>query len=67
MMNYGTFEASPAVWNDAGEAWVLLGGEWRQLHIAEIMSGARPMAEAEWKRSYADLPPMPKAAFQAGE
>lgn len=67
MLNYGTFEGHPAIWSDR-EAWVLYDGtDWCKIHHSEILQGASPMPEAEFKATFQDIPEMPKAAFQAGE
>jgi hypothetical protein len=65
-MNYGTFEAMPAIFNDRDEAWVLYGSkasDWRKMPWTEVYGNAGVRTEAEFKRAFPDLPPLPKGAF----
>jgi hypothetical protein len=62
-MKYGAFESFPVMY-DERESWVLFDShDWRKLQLAEIMLNARPMSEAEFKRTYGELPALPKEAF----
>lgn len=67
MLNYGTFEAMPAVWSmKTSDAWVSYDNkEWREMPFTEVYNNARPMAEADWRAAFPDVPPLPKAALQA--
>ena len=61
-MKYGTFEMMPAMFNNT-EAWVCFANEWREMPHAEVLQKTKIMSEAEFKRTFADLPDLPKAAF----
>jgi hypothetical protein len=66
VMNYGTFEAMPAVFNDTDEAWVLYGSksyDWRKMPWSEVYGNAGLVTEADFKRDFPRLPPLPKRAF----
>jgi len=65
-MNYGTFEAMPAMFNDKDEAWVCYAGDWRKMPWTEVYGTAGIRTEAEFKRAFPDLPPLPKGAFSGG-
>jgi hypothetical protein len=64
-IKHATFEAFPALYDD-DEAWVFFGGRaaWCELHIAEVVQFGQPLTEAEFKRRFPGLPPLPKEAFK---
>ena len=51
---------------DAMEAWALIGGEWKELDLAEVLQVAATMTPAEFRRRWPDLPALPVRAFLAG-
>jgi hypothetical protein len=68
LMNYGTFEGMPAVFNDTDEAWVLYGYgrksyDWHRITWTEVYSKAGLRTEAEFKRAFPRLPNLPNRAF----
>jgi hypothetical protein len=65
MKKYGAFESHPCIYDET-QGWVLFDStsdDWRKLQLAEIMLNTRPMSEAEFKRTYGNLPALPKDAF----
>jgi hypothetical protein len=70
MINYGTFEAMPAMFDDKGEAWVCYAGEWRKMPWAEVYANGKLLGfnPEDWTKekfleTFPNLPPLPKGAF----
>jgi hypothetical protein len=63
-LRFGAFEAHPAIFDDT-EAWVLFPSptEWRELPHSEVLQKTKVMSEAEFRRTYGDLPRLPGGAF----
>jgi len=62
MMRYGHYESMPSVWNDKC-GWLLYDDEWREHHIAELVTKAGMISGAAFKRAYPDIPPIPAPAL----
>jgi hypothetical protein len=67
-LHFGAFEAHPAICDD-NEGWVLFPSprEWRELPHAEVLQKTKIMSEAEFRRTYGELPPLPGGAFARRE
>jgi hypothetical protein len=67
-MKYATFETHPCVYDDR-EAWVLFDTKdgWRKYPLADVEQTASPLSKSAFDRRFPHLPPIPSAAFQAGE
>lgn len=65
-MKYGAFESFPAMFDEL-EGWVLFPSpnEWRELPHSEVLQKTKIMSEAEFRRTYGKLPPLPKVAFSS--
>ena len=61
---YGAFEGKPVRFVD-DESWIFNQGVWSQTNTAEIATGAAVMTEAQFKKDFGYLPPLPKSAFQS--
>ena len=65
-LKYATFEAYPCIYDDA-EAWVLFDPGWTEMPILEVEHSAGMKTKEQFDKLFPHLPPLPKAAFQAGE
>ena len=62
---YGALEGKPTRFTD-DEAWVFAQNAWHPNNSAEALVGAHVMDEAEFRKDFGELPPLPKSAFQSG-
>ena len=49
----------------ATEAWACLRERWEEFHPAEAYHDAKVLSEAEFKKSFPNLPPLPPEAFES--
>jgi hypothetical protein len=63
---YCDWDGEPAIWSP-GEAWVFRKGNWVRVNSAVVGHSARPMAEADFRRMFGNLPPPPKTALKSGD
>jgi hypothetical protein len=63
--HYGAFESNPARYTDT-EAWVCQHDNvWRQMNAGEVLHHAAVLSEAQYQKSFPNLPALPKEAFKA--
>ena len=58
-LNYGAFEAMPAVWNGGKNFGYVYYDEWRKIPVAEINANAHVLTKTEFETTYSGLPPVP--------
>lgn len=59
---YGSLEGHPVRFID-DEAWVFAKNAWHPNNSAEVLVGAHVMSEAEFRKDFGELPPLPSKAF----
>jgi hypothetical protein len=61
VMNYGTFEGHPAVWDDrVGHVLFDRDDGWKKIPVAELDQFAAVMSKAAFDAAFPGLPPVPK-------
>jgi hypothetical protein len=65
-IKHAYLEGRPVRLNDT-EAWWVINGAWRALHLGEAAFNAKLLSKEEFSRWFGDLPELPSTAFQAGE
>ena len=61
-----TLEGRPVRLNDI-EAWWVINGEWKPLHLAEAAFNAALLRKEEFERCFPNLPPLPGTAFRTND
>jgi|SRR6516162_2562280 len=62
-IRYATLERRPVRLNDH-EAWWVINGAWKPLHLAEAVFGASLLTQEHFEKSFPNLPQLPSTAFQ---
>jgi hypothetical protein len=60
---YGSLDGLPCRWR-GWEAWEMwCDGRWHEANAAEVVTKAWVMTEAQYRKSFGDVPPLPIVAF----
>ena len=65
-IRYATLERRPVRFNNR-EAWWVINGSWKAMHLAEAAFNARSLSKEEFEAWFMELPELPSTAFQAGD
>jgi hypothetical protein len=66
-LNYAYLDGDTPVRFDDTEAWQFIGGEWKPLNGADAFHKAKLLSEAEFNKSFGQLPPLPPRVLRAPE
>jgi hypothetical protein len=62
-IRYATLEGRPVLVSKT-EAWWVIDGAWKPMHLAEASFNARLLTKERFDRAFPDLPQLPSSAFE---